>query len=756
MQFLGSKERQSNPIDNSDSAHLSYINSSASMPSLSHSLSSSSLEKQVINFNISAMEKSNNINTSKMEKSNNTNKLKNKTQSFYTRKWFKAFLFIIAFGGFLYSCFDNSSFISFAETFLKRSCVSQDTESLDSVPDHLVNSFDFSSTSDSDSQVCHQSLPLKPPTADYSLFTTPEFRNWTLKNIQAAVKVPTESFDDLKPVGSDPRWDVFWKFEETLKQLFPILHKHLTLEHVNTHGLVYTWKGTDESLKPTLLMAHQDVVPVLPESRNLWTHDPYSAYFDGENVWGRGGTDMKGHLLAIMESIETLIVHHSSSKNDVFKPRRTIILAFGFDEEISGNYGAAHISKFLQDRYGPDGIHSIIDEGGMGIFKFKGVRLALPGVGEKGMYDPQIVLHTPGGHSSIPPDHSAIGIMGALAVRLESQETRFKPTLSTRNPVFGFLQCVAANSKELEDSYRDAILQAGTSKSANQRVVHALSATRNTKYMIVTSQALDIVNGGLKVNALPEKVTLTGNYRIAVEETVNSTRNKVIRDVLHVAKEYGVGVYVNDTAVVKNMAEKSQIEEFGYRKEGEEDLKELVPKTANGYFVVSDYGTFIEPAPITPAAGEAWETFAGSVRHVFENYAGPIVDPTSKVPLNDPSLLSSFGPLNTGPERILAKQKYRVAQEQALMLSSQSASSHENGNTEETQQKKNTVVVAPSLMLANTDTKHYWPLTKNIFRFSPTRLLDSTINNIHTVDEYVCLDVHIEGVKFFYTYILNL
>lgn len=50
-----------------------------------------------------------------------------------------------------------------------------------------------------------------------------------------------------------------------MKKTFPAVHETLKLEKVNTHGLFYTWKGTDESLKPTLLMAHTDVVPV-PEN----------------------------------------------------------------------------------------------------------------------------------------------------------------------------------------------------------------------------------------------------------------------------------------------------------------------------------------------------------------------------------------------------------------------------------------------------------------------------------------------------------
>ena len=36
-------------------------------------------------------------------------------------------------------------------------------------------------------------------------------------------------------------------------------HRHSTLEltKVNTHGLIYVWKGSDTTLKPLLLAGHQ-------------------------------------------------------------------------------------------------------------------------------------------------------------------------------------------------------------------------------------------------------------------------------------------------------------------------------------------------------------------------------------------------------------------------------------------------------------------------------------------------------------------
>lgn len=43
-----------------------------------------------------------------------------------------------------------------------------------------------------------------------------------------------------------------------------------------------------------------DVVPVLPATRNLWTHDPFGGEYDGTYIWGRGSSDDKSGLIGIM------------------------------------------------------------------------------------------------------------------------------------------------------------------------------------------------------------------------------------------------------------------------------------------------------------------------------------------------------------------------------------------------------------------------------------------------------------------------
>lgn len=158
-------------------------------------------------------------------------------------------------------------------------------------------------------------------------------------------------------------------------------HKKLEVTKVNTHGLIFEWKGSDESLKPYIFMAHQDVVPVLPESVDRWTYPPFSGTFDGEFIWGRGASDCKNNLIGIMEAMETLL-----SVEDGWKPKRTIIAAFGFDEEISGWKGALFIAEWLEKKYGIGGVELIVDEGGLGLSDVYGRTFAMPALGEKGMF----------------------------------------------------------------------------------------------------------------------------------------------------------------------------------------------------------------------------------------------------------------------------------------------------------------------------------------------------------------------------------
>jgi Gly-Xaa carboxypeptidase len=339
------------------------------------------------------------------------------------------------------------------------------------------------------------------------------FLNKSVSRLSGAVRIPTESFDDMGPVGEDPRWNVFYPFHEYLAVTFPLVHASLQIEKVNTHGLLYTWSGSDTSLKPTLLMAHQDVVPVPDATVGQWTHPPFSGFFDGKFVWGRGASDCKNQLIAILEAVEALLEAN-------YSPKRTLLLSFGFDEEISGREGANTLAPFLLKRYGKDGVAVIVDEGAPNAEAW-GRNFALPGVAEKGYVDVDIVVRMPGGHSSIPPKHNGIGVASELITKIE--EHTYEPRLDDKNPYLELMRCAAEHAPEFPDKLkkllksRDKKSSRAQEKSCKKKDKLALEASKESlgvKYLMTTSVAVDIIRGGVKTNALPERTVRILHYKV--------------------------------------------------------------------------------------------------------------------------------------------------------------------------------------------------------------------------------------------------
>jgi Gly-Xaa carboxypeptidase len=88
-----------------------------------------------------------------------------------------------------------------------------------------------------------------------------------------------------------------------------------------------------------------------------WTHPPFSGYYDGTFIWGRGSADDKCNVIAKFSAFEALLEAD-------FKPTRTVILSLGFDEEggAKQSYGARCLADRLLEIYGQDGIEMIVSE----------------------------------------------------------------------------------------------------------------------------------------------------------------------------------------------------------------------------------------------------------------------------------------------------------------------------------------------------------------------------------------------------------
>jgi len=70
------------------------------------------------------------------------------------------------------------------------------------------------------------------------------------------------------------------------------------------HPIVYgRWSGAEAA--PTILVyGHYDVQPVDP--LELWKSDPFDPEQRGENLYGRGASDMKGQLIAFLQAFEAV------------------------------------------------------------------------------------------------------------------------------------------------------------------------------------------------------------------------------------------------------------------------------------------------------------------------------------------------------------------------------------------------------------------------------------------------------------------
>ncbi|KAF3220512.1 hypothetical protein TWF191_007411 [Orbilia oligospora] len=321
---------------------------------------------------------------------------------------------------------------------------------------------------------------------------SPDFLFRSAKTLGDAIKVRTAVYDDFGEVGRDDRWNKMERFHDYLHGAFPAVSRYLLVHPVNEYGLVYEWGGSNENLKPILLTAHQDVVPIEQETMEQWEHHPYSGHFDGNDVWGRGALDDKNQLVAIMETVNLLI-------QSGFRPVRKIVLAFGFDEEIGGDQGAHYIGEYLLYTYGEDGFSLIIDEGSSMQSEF-GSDIMVISTAEKGFMNQEITIKMPGGHSSIPPLHSSIGIMSEIVVALESHP--FERVLSDDNPLFDFLACSAAHARDFPKELYDYIVQ--DDKQALADALVKLNPRFDADLRSTT--AVTTICGGTKVNALPEYI----------------------------------------------------------------------------------------------------------------------------------------------------------------------------------------------------------------------------------------------------------
>jgi len=442
------------------------------------------------------------------------------------------------------------------------------------------------------------------------------------ETMSEAVRIPTISFGRDKPTSGE----ALLAFQQFLRDTFPRVFETLTVEVVGDYSLLLHWKGSDAAAgKPVLILGHIDVVPVIPGTEDEWEYPPFSGYNDGTYIWGRGTLDDKLNVIASLHAVDMLLA-------DGRHPKRDIYFAFGHDEEQGGLDGAGAIGDLLQSR----GIEAefLIDEGGAvveGMVPGLSKPVAIIAPAEKGIVTLELVARGEGGHSSMPPKQSSIGILSQAITRLEQ-----KPFPDNFTQTRAFLEALAPELPYAQRLIMNNLWLFGP------LVKWQMAQDPQGNAGLRTTTAVTVINGGVKANVLPISATALVNFRIFPGETPDTVRARVIE-------------IINDDRITVSFSESGQ--------------------------------TGMAPSPTAPLSGFGWQHLTQVIRDV----AAP-----------------------------------------------------------------GDIVIAPRLLVAATDTRHYREITPNQYRFTWLRAQPGDLKRIHGTNERIGVADLADAVRFYHRFLNDL
>jgi carboxypeptidase PM20D1 len=334
-----------------------------------------------------------------------------------------------------------------------------------------------------------------------------------VNHLAGAIRFRTVTADTEAKAAPDT-WPTFHTY---LAGIFPLIEKNLQRETVQNDSLLYTWAGRRSDLAPLIMTAHMDVVPAADDTLAQWQHPPFDGVVADGAIWGRGSLDDKNAAIGLLEAIEGLLERG-------FTPERTIYIGLGHNEEAgAGSSGAAAIAAVLKSR----GVHDavLVDEGGWIFDKIPGVRqhVALIGTAEKGYTSVELTVNSEGGHSSMPPRETAVGI---LARAIDRAETHQMP---------GRLDGASAalfNTLAPEMSFVFKMLFANQWLT-KPLLLNQLSKLPSTNAAIRTTTAPTMLRASAKENVLASTAAAVINFRLLpgdTQDTVIAHLRDVIAD----------------------------------------------------------------------------------------------------------------------------------------------------------------------------------------------------------------------------------
>jgi acetylornithine deacetylase/succinyl-diaminopimelate desuccinylase-like protein len=328
--------------------------------------------------------------------------------------------------------------------------------------------------------------------------------------------------------------------------------EQVVLESAPGRGNVIGRLRGDGSKAPLLLMSHLDVIYA---DASRWSVPPFSAEIRDGIIWGRGTIDTKG--LTVMQLMSMFLLKRTGAKL-----KRDLILMASADEETGGKWG---VEWLVDNHFEKINAEFALNEGGFGTI-LNGKTAYFCSNAEKGLTWTRLISSGTPGHGSLPHSDNAVLRMGQAIHNINAYRQPIVITETFRR--------FAGEVAKIDP--RGHLLKFLNIPGIN-RLLLPLVKDERVKVMVQSTITPTVIDGGVKVNVIPDTCELMLDCRILPGVTRESLE-KTIRSVIGNEK-------IKSDFVIFNAATESSIdtELFSLAKE---ILQEMQPECAVAPFMM--------------------------------------------------------------------------------------------------------------------------------------------------------------------------